>query len=653
MAGKTSSKPRRGNEGSARSAKPPVAVRKPAAKPPVEPAPAEAAWPSLPGMVLELANEARLMPGCGFGIAQSMVLGSIDVKLPDEFDLERVATFLNQFTLAPIEDLPAVTQLGPEGALVSQMHLWHAAIQRGANLPVFGNCRLWDRGVQPNGARRIGFAVPCHNRPPTMAALRFVCLAVSALAGAGPNGKDVAKELGTPFQAMWDVLMRHALTGTNSLRFIDAAHRRGIERYPLFDRVWVFGHGVHRTIFNSSLTSQESHLGVGFARDKLTCGGLLRIAGLPVANGGRAENADEAAKIASEIGYPVVVKPADLDQGAGVTAGIADEDDLRRAYAAAAELSGRVMVEKHHYGQDYRVTVLHGKAVKLLVRRPAGVVGDGRQTIAQLVDAQNREQKAVRAELLKKRARLAIDEEAQALLGPRGYTADTVLADGEFVPLRRKGNISAGGTFEVLPIEALHADNRTLAESAAVTIGLKLAGIDIISEDVGKSWRETGGIVCEVNASPQIGYTGSEEIYGDILTTILGGKGRIPVHLLLLQDGIEPPANMPAVAKSAHCNAAAWGNHGWIDSAGMLGPFADVFRASKGVLFDPRVRGALIAMNERDLLRSGLPSLRFASIRLVGSDDWKPSQMAEWLIQGHSKQVVRQRMATQSRSALA
>lgn len=650
MASKSSSKSKRAPA----AAKPPVKVaRKPAKKAAGEETGEDPTWPTLPGMVLEVVKESRLIPGCGFGIAQSIVIGAIDVKLPAEFDAVAIGRFLKAFTLAPVEDLPLVANLGPEGLLVSQMHLWHAAIQRGANLPVFGNCRLWDRGVQPNGARRIGFAVPCHNRPPTMAALKFVCTTVMALAGAGSNAPQVAKQLGKPFTAMRQVMMQHALTGTNSLRFIDAAYRNGIERFPLFGRVWVFGHGVHRMIFNSSLTSSESHLGVGFARDKLTAGGLLRIAGLPVAHGGRAENADHAAKIAAEIGYPVVVKPADLDQGAGVTAGIEDEEDLRQSYAAAAKLSERVIVEKHHFGQDYRVTVLHGKAIKVMVRRAAGVVGDGKHTIAELIELRNREVKQVRAEMLSKRRRLEVDEEAQALLGPRGYAADSVLPDGEFVPLRRKGNVSAGGTFEVPPIEALHPDNRMLAESAAATIGLQIAGIDIISGDIGKSWRETGGIIVEVNASPQIGYTGSEEIYGDILTAELGGKGRIPVHLLLLQDGIEAPSNLPEFAKSADCNAAAWGTNGWVDAAGMLGPFADTFRASKAVLFDPRTRGALIAMSEKDALKCGLPAVRFASIRLVGKDGWQPSSMLEGMLQGHSKKIVRQRFPAKTAGALA
>lgn len=638
MASKTSNKPKSAAKTAAKTGAK-ARARKPAtAKAPVSIA---ARASAAPGLMLALSEDMRLIPGCGFGIGQSMVFGSIDVKLPAGLDLQAIEQFLKAFTLSPLEDIPSIANMEPEVALVGHMHLWHAAIQRDANVPVFGGCRLWDRGMQ-NGARQIGFAVPCHSRTATMAAMQFVCQAVTAFEGAGGHADQVIAKLDKPFKAMWQVLTKRSLKGTNTLRFIDAAYRNGIERFPVLDRVWMFGHGIHCKMFNSSLSSSESHVAVGFARNKLTAIGLLRVAGLPVAESGPAENADQAAKMAQAIGYPVVVKPSNLDQGAGVTAGIEDEKDLRRAFAAAAELSDRVMVEKHHDGQDYRVTVLHGKAIKVLCRRPAGVTGDGRRTIAELVQSFNQDIRAIRAQALKKRPPLAIDDDAQALLMRRGYDADTVVAAGEFVPLRRKSNISAGGTYEVMPLERLHPDNRVLAESAAIVIGLELAGVDVISGDPEKSWRETGGIICEVNAAPQIGYVGTETIFDEILVALLGGKGHIPTHLAVLQDGIEMPADLPRLAAAANCNAAAWGTSGWIDGVGLLGPFPDVFRASKAILFDRRVRGALIAMTEQELFRCGLPAARFASIRLVGRDDWKPPRQLDQLIRDHCDRIVRQ-----------
>jgi cyanophycin synthetase len=529
--------------------------------------------------------------------------------------------------------------------LVARIHAWHAAIQRGLNVPVFGGCRVWEKG-----AGLIGFAVPSHARGATAAALQFVAEAIVALASG--RADDVLPALRKRYATLRQVLARQALPGLNSMHFIEAAHALKIEHSVWVDQIWVYGHGRHRLLLNSSVTSATPQIGVATAKDKLRCSAVLRAAGLPVADSGLAGNVETALRIAQQLGYPVVVKPADMDQGAGVTAGIEDEADLRRAFEAAAKVSKRIMVEKHHTGRDYRVTVLHGKVIKIMDRRPGGVTGDGTHTVAQLIDLSNARDRAMRAQHGRQRAPMRLDEEALKLLGGRGFAAESVLPDGEFVALRRRANISAGGTYQILPPDTLHPDNRMLAVNAALALGLDIAGVDVISGDPAKSWRETGGIIVEVNAQPQIGYRDTESLFGDILVALMRGKGEIPVHLLITQDGLKPVETLPQLAASAQCNAASWGKSAWIAGAGVLGPFANSFRAGKGILIDRRVQSALIAMSEKDVLRFGLPAVCFASIRLIGHAEWQPSQGLQQLIGGHSQKIVHQQ-AGQVASAAA
>lgn len=578
------------------------------------------------------------MPGCGFGIGQPVLLGSLKVSLPEDFDLDAIEPLLEEFALAPLEEITTPPGASREVRLMHRIHAWQAAIQRGANRPIHGGCRVWDGEPDEDGVREVSFAVPSHARNATIAALQFVVEAISGLAAAGEAALPAVRER---FDATWRVLRHKSLSGTNSSRFIEAAYKLGVERHHLLDRLWVFGLGRNRVILGSSITSAVSHFGVGIARDKRTTGSLLRIAGLPIAQSDRAKTADEAVRKAEQIGYPVVVKPADKDGGEGVTTGIEDEADLRRAFEEAAALTERVMVEKHHFGQDYRVTVLHGQAIKLLVRRAAGVTGDGSRTVAELVEQHNSAPETKAFQMRAQRPPLVIDEEAEFQLAAHGYTADSVIPAGAFVPLRRRGNISAGGTYEVLPLETLHPDNRMLAQNAAVTMCLDIAGIDIISEDPAKSWRETGGIICEVNASPQIGYTGTEGIFSEILSELLDGKeGSIPLHLVVVQDGFALRAPLPDLAAELGLNAAACGTMAWIDGAGELGPFEDVHQASRGILFDTRVVGAVVAMTEREALRLGLPAARFDTIRLAGKADWQPSPLLRQLIDGHSAGII-------------
>jgi cyanophycin synthetase len=590
------------------------------------------------GMFLELTKEARSLTGCGFGIRQPVMIGALNARVPDDFDFAAVEPLLAEFALAPLEDLPGLPGASREAQLVCRIHAWHAAIQRGANVPLHGSCRIWDGPPNEDGVRKITFAVPSFSEQATIAAFDFVVEAVAALAQPGVAVEAALPALRERFEATWPVLRCDALTGTNSNRFVESAHRLAIEHYPLFNRFWVFGQGRKRVLFNSSLTSTVAHFGVGIARDKLGCAEFLSLAGLPVARSGRAKEPEAAIRLALEIGYPVVVKPVDSDGGSGVTTGIGDEADLRRAFDEASKFSDRVMVEKHHDGADYRVTVVNGKAIKVLVRRPAGITGDGTSTITQLVAQANAETRAL--QMRQQRPELTLDHEAQFLLAASGLTADSVIPANTFMALRRRGNISAGGTFDVLPLETIHPDNLLLAQNAAATMALDIAGVDIISEDPRKSWRETGGIICEVNASPQIGYTKTERIFDQILTEVLGGNGEIPVHLVVTQDGSELRGSLPTLAAKLKCNAAAGGTVGWIDGAGELGPFPDAFRAARAVLFDTRADAAIIAMTESELLQHGLPAARFASIRATGKAGWQPSRTVRQLIEGHSQRIV-------------
>lgn len=594
---------------------------------------------SQPDCNLNLSDKVQLLHGCGFGIGQSILLGAINVRLPREFDIAAVERHLQEFALSHVEHAP----VGPEGSvqhLIARLLKWHTVIQCEAKVPVFGDCKLWDNGIPGDGDadHRIDFAVPVHRAEATIAALRFMCTAFTALLPHGSKAELVLPDLQERYEGLLHLLARHSLQATNPIHFIEGAHLKGIERNHLVGAWWTFGLGCKSRSFSSSITSATSSFGVSIAKDKLQCGDLLSRAGLPVAQSSFVRDVEAAIAAALKIGFPVVVKPVDADQGFGVTSGIENEAQLRDAFGLAEKVSKNIMVQKHHNGADYRVTVLQGKAIKVMNRRPAGITGDGRQAVIELVQQRRAEELADRTRQRLGRPLLELDKEAEILLAARNLSAQSIVPAGLFIPLRRRANISAGGTYEVLRPEEIHPDNRILAENAALVLGLDIAGVDIISEDHTLSWRETGGIICEVNAQPQIGYRDTPEIFGDILSVILDGQGRIPLHLILC-DAVAPDWSVPAIARQMNCNAAAWGQQGWIAGAGMLGPFNNVHAASRGVLLDRRVTGALIVMSESEVMRLGLPANFFDTIRLIGPDGWRPSPAVRQLIAPHARKI--------------
>ena len=168
----------------------------------------------------------------------------------------------------------------------------------------------------------------------------------------------------------------------------------------------------------------------------------------------------------------------------------------------AAELRSvleRVPIDREQFllqsffpGDDHRLLVLNGKLAAAAKRIPASVTGDGRNSIADLVEIENR--RRVHSLLYP----LKLDAETDRVLAQQGYTSQTVPADGVRIRIRATANMATGGIFvDVTP--NVHPDNARLAVRAAKAIGLTVAGIDFISPDISRSWHEVGGGICEVN----------------------------------------------------------------------------------------------------------------------------------------------------------
>src|SRR5690606_26243588 len=121
--------------------------------------------------------------------------------------------------------------------------------------------------------------------------------------------------------------------------------------------------------------------------------------------------------------------------GRGITIDISTDDEIREAFAAAPAISRSVIVETFQPGADHRLPAVNGELVAATRRTPGRVVGDGRRTIAELVDEVNRDpRRGVGHE--KVLTRIELDREAQLMMERLGYDADSVPKEGEVVYLR-------------------------------------------------------------------------------------------------------------------------------------------------------------------------------------------------------------------------
>jgi cyanophycin synthetase len=298
-------------------------------------------------------------------------------------------------------------------------------------------------------------------------------------------------------------LYENVRLGPSTGSIVEEARRRGIPVRRLNSRSLVqLGLGRNLRRIQATVTDRTSSIAVDIAQDKDETKRVLGNIGLPVPRGDAVRTVDHAIEVATEVGYPVILKPLDASHGRGISSRLGDADALRTAWDVARQFGRRVVVEQFAEGRDHRVLVINGKVVACAERVPARVFGDGKSTIRDLVEQANRDPRRGIGHT-KILTRLPLDEQTLSYLAKQGRSSETVPAPEEEVMLRPTANLSTGGT-SIDRTEEMHPDNVTACEMAAAAVGLDVAGIDVMTEDISVPFRENGAVIIEVNAGPGI-----------------------------------------------------------------------------------------------------------------------------------------------------
>jgi cyanophycin synthetase len=320
----------------------------------------------------------------------------------------------------------------------------------------------------------------------------------------------------------------------NTPLMIERAHELGIPWRHRVGNYFQYGWGRNSRMFDSTFTDQTRVLGVRLARDKWTCHRLLGDMGLPVTKMKRVSTLDEAKQVTLLFGFPVVLKPVNLDGGLGVHVGIFDDAGLEQAFESARKLSPSLLVERYVEGVDCRLQVLNGEVFWGVMRRPACVVGDGKSSVNVLIELSNQERlkeaTLVGVDLTQERSPkpIVLADETLAWLARQGLDFEAVPAVGQEVRLRGAANVSLGGSFKPV-LNEVHPDNIALAKRVGQVLGLDLYGVDLLIPDFRRSWKEQACAICEVNAQPEI----SRGAHEHLMTKLLPHQGRIPVFMSL------------------------------------------------------------------------------------------------------------------------
>jgi len=287
--------------------------------------------------------------------------------------------------------------------------------------------------------------------------------------------------------------------GPSTAAIVAAATDRRIPHIRLNDGNLVqLGHGARQRRIWTAETDMTSAIAEGIASDKDLTKSLLKAVGVPVPYGQAVKTAEQAWEAAQDIGLPVVVKPSDGNHGRGVTLDLRQREDVLAAFEVAARHGSEVLVERYISGNEHRLLVVGGQVIAAARGEVASVVGDGVHNVVELTDRQINSDPRRGLTEDHPLNRLNVLEDGVILLDlqRQGLSPESVPAAGRQVLIQRNGNVAIDCTPEVHP-EVAHA-----VSLAARTVGLDIAGVDLVTEDIGKPLSETGGAVVEVNAGP-------------------------------------------------------------------------------------------------------------------------------------------------------
>lgn len=333
--------------------------------------------------------------------------------------------------------------------------------------------------------------------------------------------------------------------GPTLYSLIEAGVKLDIPVFYLYEEnQFQWGYGVKQLRGRSTTFHTDSIKDTEFTMFKDMVGDFLMMCGFPTPRGVNCFSEEEVVCEAKKLGFPVVVKPVAGRKGQGVTTGIQSFEEAKKAFNQIVTLAEEqgvpfegALVQQQIYGTDHRLITVGGKFIAALERVPAFVVGNGRETIEMLIEKENA--KEIRLDNARSPlCKIKIDDNLKDFLALQNKDLTYIPEKGEKVVLSRVANISAGG-ISINVTQKIHPDNVKLVENIARYFKVKCLGIDVLAQDISKSWLDGNFGILEINAGPGV-FMHLAPAYGDSID--------VPKYIMLSHFDVESKGRIPIIA---------------------------------------------------------------------------------------------------------
>ncbi len=192
----------------------------------------------------------------------------------------------------------------------------------------------------------------------------------------------------------------------------------------------------------------------------------------------------------SHFDFPVIIKESNGSRSKNVIVNISSISDLENG---TKNYPGGFVVQQMASGSEYRLLIYKGKLLGALRMIPPHVVGNGKDSIENLILEKN-------SYLDKK---IIVNEAVKRNLQQASLHLKSIPNEKEIVFLQRNSCLSEGGSTEDCS-EKVHEEIINLAWKATKAVNLNLGGVDIICSDISLSPQKQKLYFLEVNTYPDL-----------------------------------------------------------------------------------------------------------------------------------------------------
>jgi D-alanine-D-alanine ligase-like ATP-grasp enzyme len=376
--------------------------------------------------------------------------------------------------------------------------------------------------------------------------------------------------------------------------------------------VYQVGQGAKGVQFYRLASQFDSIVAPLIEGNKFTTVEFMQRFGLPTTRAVLVGEGDALGEAIAKVGLPCVVKPLKLGRGVGVATALDSEAAVATAVRYALSLGGpQVQIENHVEGDDHRIIVINGEVLSVYRKVRPTVVGNGVDTVGELIAGENRRRDATYSRNNAYLDLIKVDEESRQFLAARhAITLDGVLEEGREIEVVSQGNASRGAFLDDATGRT-HPDNRALFVRLARLFRLGATGIDFITTDISRSWKDIPCAIIEINRTPGLsGYGDAVAIQreffrqrqsGMIPTVAVIGDEAYRAHVAaILTDGLSARGLRTATADYTA---------GTLPADGTI-QFSPVAPPIENLWLDPEADAALVMCGPDQVEASGLPLRR-------------------------------------------